>query len=138
MAIDQAKLDEFAARFAGDLGAVFHAATVLVGDKLGPYAAMVDSKPVTAAQLAGRIGCDERVEPRAGDQIEDNLNPVGRIFYSASTLICVPASRSQEVGLAIGAQAGEARTRAIVKEAGFTRFRRAAETPFNAVYEARP
>jgi hypothetical protein len=78
------------------------------------------------------------VEPSAGDRLEDNLNPVGRIFYSASTLICVPASRSQEVGLALGAQAGEARIRAVTEEAGFTRFRLAAETPFNHVYEARP
>jgi SAM-dependent methyltransferase len=78
------------------------------------------------------------VEPMAGDRIEDNLNPVGRIFYSASTLICTPCSRSQEVGLALGAQAGEERLRAVVGEAGFTRFRRAAETPFNLILEARP
>ncbi len=78
------------------------------------------------------------VEPNAGDRLEDNLNPVGRIFYSGSTLICIPNSRSQDVGLALGAQAGEARTRAVAEEGGFTRFRRAAETPFNAVYEVRP
>lgn len=78
------------------------------------------------------------VEPNAGDHIEDNLNPVGRIFYSASTLICTPASRSQEVGLALGAQAGEARLREVVTSGGFRRFRRATETPFNIVLEARP
>ena len=78
------------------------------------------------------------VEPYANDRIEDNLNPVGRIFYSASTLICTPCSRSQEVGLALGAQAGEERLRAVVSEAGFTRFRRATETPFNLILEARP
>jgi SAM-dependent methyltransferase len=78
------------------------------------------------------------VEPNAGDRIEDNLNPVGRIFYSASTLICTPASRAQEVGLALGAQAGEARLREVVTSGGFTRFRRATETPFNLVLEARP
>lgn len=78
------------------------------------------------------------VEPRAGDRLEENLNPVGRIFYSASTMICVPASRSQEVGLALGAQAGERRIREVVEQGGFTRFRRAAETPFNLVYEVRP
>ena len=78
------------------------------------------------------------VEPNAADRLEDNLNPVGRIFYSASTMICVPNSRSQEVGLALGAQAGEARTREVTEQGGFTRFRRAAETPFNAVYEVRP
>jgi SAM-dependent methyltransferase len=77
------------------------------------------------------------VEPFAHDRLEDNLNPVGRIFYAASTMICTPASLSQEVGLALGAQAGEKRLRDVVREAGFTRFRRAAETPFNIVYEAR-
>ena len=78
------------------------------------------------------------VEPYAGDRLEDNLNPVGRIFYSASTTICVPASKDQEVGLALGAQAGEARVREVVTAGGFSRFRRAAETPFNLVFEARP
>lgn len=77
------------------------------------------------------------VEPAAGDRIEDNLNPVGRAYYAFSTLLCTPASLSQEVGLALGAQAGEARIRDVVAAAGFTRFRRAAETPFNFVYEAR-
>jgi SAM-dependent methyltransferase len=78
------------------------------------------------------------VEPYAGDRLEDNLNPVGRVFYGASTLVCTPASRDQEVGLALGAQAGEARLREVVTGGGFTRFRRAAETPFNIVLEARP
>jgi SAM-dependent methyltransferase len=77
------------------------------------------------------------VEPFANDHVADNLNPVGRIFYSASTMICTPASLSQEVGLGLGAQAGEARLRDVVTTAGFTRFRRAAETPFNLVLEAR-
>jgi SAM-dependent methyltransferase len=78
------------------------------------------------------------VEPMAGDDIASNLNPVGRIYYSASTLLCVPASRSQEVGLGLGAQAGEKRIRNVVTEGGFTHFRRATETPFNMVFEARP
>ena len=78
------------------------------------------------------------VEPAAGDRVEDNLNPVGRAYYSFSTFLCTPASLSQEVGLALGAQAGEARIRDVVSAGGFTRFRRAAETPFNIVYEARP
>ncbi len=78
------------------------------------------------------------VEPYAGDRLEDNLNPVGRVYYSASTTICVPASRDQEVGLALGAQAGEARMREVVTGGGFSRFRRAAEAPFNLVFEARP
>ena len=78
------------------------------------------------------------VEPFANDRLEDNLNPVGRIFYSASTFICTPASRAQEVGACLGAQAGEARIRGVVMEGGFTRFRRAVQTPFNLIYEARP
>ncbi len=77
------------------------------------------------------------VEPFAGDKVEDNLNPIGRVFYSASTFLCTPASKSQEVGLALGAQAGEARLKAVIAEGGFTRIRRAAETPFNMVFEAR-
>jgi SAM-dependent methyltransferase len=78
------------------------------------------------------------VEPFAHDDLEKNLNPVGRIFYSASTMICTPASKSQEVGLALGAQAGEGRLREVVQAAGFKRFRRATETPFNLVLEAKP
>jgi SAM-dependent methyltransferase len=78
------------------------------------------------------------VEPYAGDRLEENLNPVGRVFYGASTLVCTPASRDQEVGLALGAQAGEVRLRDVVTEGGFTRFRRATETAFNLVLEARP
>jgi SAM-dependent methyltransferase len=78
------------------------------------------------------------VEPYANDDVADNLTPVGRVFYSASTLICTPASLSQEVGAALGAQAGEARLREVVTAGGFSRFRRAAETPFNLVLEARP
>ena len=78
------------------------------------------------------------VEPYATDRIETNLNPVGRIYYAASTLICTPASLAQEVGTALGAQAGEARLRDVVVAGGFSRFRRATETPFNLVLEARP
>ena len=78
------------------------------------------------------------VEPFANDRLKDNLNPVGRVYYSFSTLLCTPCSRSQEVGLCLGAQAGEARIREVVGAAGFTRFRRATETAFNIVYEARP
>ena len=77
------------------------------------------------------------VEPNAGDRVEDNLNPIGRAYYAFSTLLCTPASLSQEVGLALGAQAGEARIRDVVTAAGFARFDRAAETPFNLVFEAR-
>lgn len=77
------------------------------------------------------------VEPFAQDKLEDNLNPVGRLFYAASTMVCTPASMAQEVGLALGAQAGEARLREVAKAAGFSQLRRAAETPFNLVLEAR-
>jgi SAM-dependent methyltransferase len=77
------------------------------------------------------------VEPFAHDNLQDNLNPVGRIYYAASTMICTPASKSQEVGLGLGAQAGETRLKKVAKEAGFSKFRRAAETPFNLVFEAR-
>jgi SAM-dependent methyltransferase len=78
------------------------------------------------------------VEPFANDRLEDNLNPVGRIFHAASTFICTPASRSQEVGRCLGAQAGEARLRHVVTDGGFSKFRRAAQTPFNLIFEARP
>lgn len=78
------------------------------------------------------------VEPFAHDNMADNLNPIGRLFYSASTMVCTPASQSQDVGLALGAQAGEGRLRQVIEDAGFTRFRRAAETPFNLVLEVRP
>jgi 2-polyprenyl-3-methyl-5-hydroxy-6-metoxy-1,4-benzoquinol methylase len=78
------------------------------------------------------------VEPYAGDCLQENLNPVGRVFYAASTLVCTPASRAQEVGLALGAQAGERRLAEVLSAGGFTRVRRATETPFNLVLEARP
>jgi SAM-dependent methyltransferase len=98
--------------------------------------------PIGAAahvrQSLGKDGTWMIVEPFANDQLKDNLNPVGRVYYSFSTLLCTPCSRSQEVGLCLGAQAGEGRIRDVVKAAGFDRFRRATETPFNIVYEARP
>jgi 2-polyprenyl-3-methyl-5-hydroxy-6-metoxy-1,4-benzoquinol methylase len=78
------------------------------------------------------------VEPFAGDKLEENLNPIGRAFYGASTLLCTPASLSQEVGLALGAQAGEKRLREVVTSGGFSHFRRATQTPFNLIFEARP
>jgi SAM-dependent methyltransferase len=78
------------------------------------------------------------VEPFANDAMADNLNPLGRVFYSVSTLVCTPASLSQEVGAALGAQAGEGRLREVATAAGFGTFRRATETPFNLVLEGRP
>lgn len=77
------------------------------------------------------------VEPFAGDKLADNFTPVGRMFYAASTFLCTPNSLSQDVGLALGAQAGEARLRDVFTQAGFTRFRRATETPFNLILEAK-
>jgi len=98
--------------------------------------------PVGAAthvrQSLAKDGTWMIVEPFANDHLKDNLNPVGRVYYGFSTLLCTPSSRSQEVGLCLGAQAGEARIRDVVTSAGFTRFRRTTETPFNIVYEARP
>jgi len=94
-----------------------------------------------AAHVRETLGDDGTwmiVEPYANDALEDNINPVGRIFYSASTFLCTPASRSQEVGLCLGAQSGEARMRRVVTDGGFRSFRRATETPFNLIYEARP
>jgi SAM-dependent methyltransferase len=97
--------------------------------------------PVGAARHAYQTlkpdGAVLLVEPFAGDRLEENLNPIGRLFYAASTFVCTPNSLSQEVGLGLGAQAGESRTREVFTEAGFTRFRRAAATPFNLIFEAR-
>jgi len=78
------------------------------------------------------------VEPMAGDKLEDNVNPVGRLYYAGSTLACIPTSLSQEVGAALGAQAGEAKLREVITAGGFRSVRRAAETPFNMILEARP
>ncbi|MDT4982550.1 MAG: hypothetical protein QOF95_40, partial [Pseudonocardiales bacterium] len=78
------------------------------------------------------------VEPNAGDALEQNLNPVGRTYYGFSTVICTPGSLAQEVGLGLGAQAGERQLAVVLREAGFTHVRRAAETPFNIILEARP
>lgn len=97
--------------------------------------------PVGAAthvrQSLAKDGTWMIVEPFANDDLKDNLNPVGRVYYGFSTLLCTPSSRSQEVALCLGAQAGEARIRSVLTAAGFTHFRRAAETPFNIVYEAK-
>jgi SAM-dependent methyltransferase len=89
------------------------------------------------ASTMAKDGTCMLVEPFANDKLEDNLNPVGSLFYAASTMICTPASMAQEVGLALGAQAGEARLRDVASKAGMTRFRRATETPFNLVLEVR-
>jgi hypothetical protein len=96
--------------------------------------------PVAAARHARETldpdGACMVVEPRAGDRVEDNLNPVGRVYSAASTVICVPCARAQG-GAGLGAQAGERRLREVMTAGGFGRIRRAAETPFNMVLEAR-
>jgi len=97
--------------------------------------------PVGAAQHARQALKDDGtlllVEPAAGDGVEDNINPVSRLYYAASTAVCTPCSKSQEVGLALGAQAGEARLSDVLRDAGFSIVRRAAQTPFNLIIEAR-
>ena len=98
--------------------------------------------PVGAARHARQTlkpdGTLMLVEPMAGDTLDQNLNPVGRVFYAFSTAVCVPTSLNQEVAAALGAQAGEKRLGQVIREAGFRQFRRSAETPFNMVLEARP
>jgi len=98
--------------------------------------------PLAAARhIRGSLAPDGTfllVEPYANDALEDNINPVGRLFYTASTVICVAHSMSEEPRTALGAQAGQARLTALLNDAGFSRVRRAAETPFNLVIEARP
>jgi 2-polyprenyl-3-methyl-5-hydroxy-6-metoxy-1,4-benzoquinol methylase len=101
-----------------------------MGDPVGAAAHALETLSPTGTWMI--------VEPFSNDHVEDNLNPVGRVFYGASTIICTPASLSQEVGLALGAQAGEARLTEVIREGGCTRVRRATETPFNLVLEARP
>jgi SAM-dependent methyltransferase len=100
-----------------------------MGDPVGASAHVRDTLAPDGAWMI--------VEPYANDRVEQNLTPVGRVFYGASTVICTPASQSQEVGLALGAQAGEARLREVLAQGGFSRVRRAAETPFNMILEAR-
>jgi SAM-dependent methyltransferase len=97
-----------------------------------PVGAMNHAREAMAAD-----GTCMLVEPFAHDRLEENLNPIGRIFYAASTVICTPASLDQEVGMALGAQAGEARLREVANKAGLKRFRRTTETPFNLILEAR-
>ena len=91
-----------------------------------------------ARNAIARDGTIMLIEPYAGDRVEDNINPVGRLYSASSTMICVPTSLAQEVGLALGAQAGEARLREVITSGGFSSVRRATETPFNMILEARP
>jgi hypothetical protein len=113
--------------------------------KAGPRRSPSVTKTEKTSPRRGRVrnslskdGAWMIVEPFAHDELKNNLNPVGRVYYSFSSLLCTPCLRSQEVALCLGAQSGEKRIRELVTAAGFNRFRRAAETPFNVVYEARP
>lgn len=125
---EEAPAKEFSAGDGFDLVMIFDALHDM-GDPVGACAHIRESlRPGGTMML---------VEPMAGDALEENLNPVGRLYYGFSTMVCTPGSRSQEVGAALGAQAGEARLRSVAEEAGFTSFRRAAGTPFNLVLEAR-
>ncbi len=101
-----------------------------MGDPLGAARHVRDSLAADGTWMV--------VEPFAGDSLSENLNPVGRLYYAFSTFLCVPSGRSQPGGYSLGAQAGPAAIRQIATDAGFTRFRRATETPFNIVYEIRP
>lgn len=116
--IDQARLDRFGQQLVDDLAAAYAGAMTNIGRGIGWHE-------------------HHHSKPWAGDRLEDNLNPVGRLYHAASTALCTPDSLSQEVGTALGAQAGEARLRAILAEAGFGTIRRAARTPFNLMLEAR-
>ena len=125
---EQARAKDFPAGDGYDLVTVFDALHDM-GDPVGACAHIRASlRPGGSLML---------VEPMAGDTLEENLNPVGRLYYGFSTMVCTPGSRAQEVGAALGAQAGEARLRAVTKEAGFETLRRTAETPFNLILEAR-
>jgi hypothetical protein len=150
MPVDEAKLNDFPGQFVTDLGATANAAMVVIGHRLGLYRALADAPPLTAepriTEAAARHirealaddGTWLLVEPAAADDLAGNLNPVGRIYYALSTRPCVPNALAQEPAVVLGNQAGEARLRDLAAEAGFTRFRRAAQTPFNIVLEARP
>jgi len=158
MAIDQAKLSAFVDKALGDIGG---ALTAGLGDRVRFEVAAAKEfpgsgydlvtcfdclhdmgDPVGAAahvrQALAAEGAWMLVEPFAHDRVEDNLNPLGRIFYGASTFVCTPASLAQEVGLALGAQAGETRLCEVLTQGGFRRIRRAVATPFNLVLEVRP
>ncbi len=139
--VDGERLMQFVFRAVDEVGATLNAALVVMGDKLGLYRAMAGTAGVSPVELAQRTGTAERYvrewlnAQTAGGFV--TYDPVGRAYYAFSTLLCTPASLSQEIGLALGAQAGEARIRNVVEMGGFTRLRRVAETPFNMVLEAK-
>jgi len=159
MAIDADKLNNLLDRFVTDLGAAMHAGNAGVGDRVTFEVASAAGFPGSGYDLVATFDClHDMGDPLgaarhirraladdgtwllyAGCHPADNMNPVGRVYYNFSTFLCVPAAISQGAGAgALGNQVGEAAVRAIVEQAGFTRFRRAAETPFNLVFEVRP
>lgn len=148
MSIDMNKVEQFAGQVVSDISATFSGVMTNIGHKLGLYKAMAGAGAMSSQMLADKTGTHARqslktdgtvllVEPAAADKVNDNINPVSRLYYAASTAVCTPCSRSQEVGLALGAQAGEKRLSEVMREAGFGNIRRAAETPFNMVLESR-
>ncbi|MES2562396.1 MAG: hypothetical protein V4637_06660 [Pseudomonadota bacterium] len=149
MALEDAKLQSFMGQFVNDFGAVMHAATIVVGDELGLYKALSEGA-LTAEALAEKAGTDpcyvrEWLSSQAASgyvQFDSathcfSMSEEQAYALAASTFICTPASRAQEGGMCLGAQAGEKRIREVVTRGSFSRFRRAAETPFNLIYEAR-
>lgn len=132
---DEARLYAFLGRAVGDVGALGSAPLVLVGEQLGLYDALAEAGPLTSAALAPG-GSVLVVEPMAGEQPAENLNPVGRVYSAASVLICT-ANALAGGGTGLGTLVPEAGLRQMFLGAGFGRFRRVAETPFNRVFEAR-
>jgi hypothetical protein len=135
MPVNETKLNELLTRALHDWAAAMSAPLVVMGDRLGLYRALAGAVPLRPAELAERVGVPEAY---ARDWLANNLTPLGRGYYAASTLACVPSSLAQGSGTALGAQAGEATLAQVLREGGFTRVRCAAETPFNLVIEARP
>lgn len=136
--MDETKPHAFMGKFVTDMGGALMMGAVLICffDCLHDM-----GDPVGAARHARQVLSDDGtimlVEPFAGDSVADNSNPAWRLYYAASSMICTPNSLSREVGLGLGAQAGERRLGTVMAEAGLNRFRRATETPFNLIFEAR-
>jgi SAM-dependent methyltransferase len=160
LTMDMAQVEQFAGRVVTDVAVALSGVMTSIGHKLGLYKAAAKDIPESEFDLICFMDCLHDmgdpvgalkkaknamnhdgtvllVEPMAGDNVEDNINPVGRLYYAASTAVCTPCSCSQEVGLALGAQAGQRRLTEILNEAGFSEVNRVAETGFNLILEAR-
>jgi hypothetical protein len=131
-AIDEARLEEFMGQMVGYMTGGTACFSIWPGDELGLYAALARDGTRSVEELAGEVGC----HPRLVREWLDG-QAAAALSYAASTAVCTPNSLSQEVGLALGAQAGEARLRSVLQEAGFGRVRRAAETPLNLILDAK-